>query len=364
MMKATDATRRRLKEAAAIVAFYTFLTLLFIPQVYFYNSAAARPVSWGLVVGRLALANYLWAALTPLVFWLGDRLPIERPRVVRNLALHLPFSLAFAAVQSLAYHALLGAYFGEAWASVAGVLSNPGFFLNFVTNGFVIYAGILAFNQALGYARKYRDREFRLQQAQLQVLRMQLHPHFLFNTLNAVVALIHENPRAADRVLTQLSDLLRLSLAGEQTQEVTLKEELDFLRKYVEIQRALLQERLEVSFEIEPDALDASVPSMVLQPLVENSIRHGIAPRARGGRVEVRARREGDSLRLSVRDDGLGINAASQNGHGGDGLGLSNTRARLARLYGAAQSFELRAAAGGGCEVTLTIPFKEHAAEA
>ncbi|MFL6332494.1 MAG: sensor histidine kinase [Pyrinomonadaceae bacterium] len=351
---------RRLKEAAIIAAFYTFLTLLFIPQVYFYNSAAARPVSWGLAVGRLALANYIWAALTPLVFWLGRRLPVERPRVVRNLALHLPLSLAFAAVQTLAYHAILGAYFGDVAEAVMSVMRNPGFFLNFVTNGFVVYAGILAFNQAANYSRKYRDREFRLQQAQLQVLRMQLHPHFLFNTLNAVAALIHENPRAADRVVTQLSDLLRLSLAGGQVQEVTLKEELDFLRKYVEIQRTLLQERLEVSFQIEPGALDASVPSMVLQPLVENSIRHGIASRARGGRVEVTAHREGGTLRLSVRDDGVGLAAAGQNG--GSGLGLSNTRARLARLYGSEQSFELRAGKGGGAEVTLSIPFKEQAA--
>ena len=346
--------------AAAIVAFYTFLTLLFIPQVYFYNSSSPRPVSWGLAVGRLALANYIWAALTPLVFWLGDRLPVERPRAARNLALHFPLSLAFAAAQALAYQALLGAYFGDAAGAVSGFVRNTGGFLNFVTNGFVFYAGILAFNQAANYSRKYRDREFRLQQAQLQVLRMQLHPHFLFNTLNAVSALIHENPKAADRCIAQLSDLLRLSLASGQAEEVPLKEELDFLRKYAEIQRTLLQERLDVSFRVDPGVLDARIPSMVLQPLVENSIRHGIGPLARGGRVEVSARREGDLLRLAVRDDGAGLAAAgASGGGGGGGVGLANTRARLARMYGKSQSLELREGPGGGAEVSLSIPFRE-----
>lgn len=359
MTDGTTRSARFRRTAIIIVAFYTFLTLLFVPQIYFYNTNSTRPISWGLAIGRLALANYIWATLTPLVFWFGNRLPVERPRAARNLALHLLLSLTFAAVHTLAYHLLLGAYFGEPIGAMTEVLRNTPVFLNNVTNGFVFYAGILAFNQATTYSRKYRDREFRLQQAQLQLLRTQLHPHFLFNTLNAVSALIYERPKAADRVIAQLSDLLRLALAGGQEQEVSLKEELDFLRKYVEIQQTLLQERLVVNFQIDPEALDALIPSMVLQPLVENSICHGVAPLERGGRVEVSARRDGDTLRLEVSDDGAGLAAPGNKPKGGGGLGLSNTRARLRQLYGEAHIFDLRERPGGGVAVRLAIPFRE-----
>ncbi|HVG28233.1 MAG TPA: histidine kinase [Pyrinomonadaceae bacterium] len=355
---------RRGKTAAAVIAFYAFLTALFLPQVYFYNAGAARPVPWSLAVGRIALANFVWAALTPLVFWLGSRFPVERPKLSRNLVLHFLFSLLLASAHALLYHLLLGLYLGHAFEMTVGFVRSVPVFLNYVTNGFVFYVAILAFHQALIYSRKYREREFRLQQAQLQVLRMQLHPHFLFNTLNAVSALVYENPRAAARVIAQLSDLLRLSLRGGQAQQIALKDELDFLRKYVEIQQTLLHDRLEVGWDIAPETLDARVPAMVLQPLVENSIRHGIAPLEAGGRVEVSARREGGALLLRVSDDGAGLpgadglnGGAASNG----GVGLANTRARLAQLYGAAHRFELRRQPAGGTAVSLTIPFREGA---
>ena len=302
------------------MAFYVFLTALFLPQVYFYNAGAQRPAPWSLAVGRIALANFVWAALTPLVFWLGSRFPVERARLARNLALHFLFSLLLASAQALLYHLLLGLYLGRALETTAGFVRSVPVFLNYVTNGFVFYVAILAFHQALIYSRKYREREFRLQQAQLQVLRMQLHPHFLFNTLNAVAALVYDDPRAASRVIAQLSDLLRLSLKGGQAQQVALKDELDFLRKYVEIQRTLLQDRLEVRWDIAPETLDARVPAMVLQPLVENSIRHGIAPLEAGGRVEVSAHRADGMLSLSVSDDGAGLPRAfgADGGAGGE----------------------------------------------
>jgi signal transduction histidine kinase len=352
----------RVTTAAMIFAFYAFLTALFLPQVYFYNAGAARPVPWSLAVGRIALANYLWAALTPLVFWLGSRFPVGRPKLFRNLALHFLFSLSLSSAHALLYHLILGLFLGRAVETTVGFVRSVPVFLNYVTNGFVFYVAILAFHQALSYSRMYREREFRLQQAQLQVLRMQLHPHFLFNTLNAVSALVYENPRAADRVIAQLSDLLRLSLKGGQAQEVALKDELDFLRKYVEIQRTLLQDRLEVRWDIAPETLDALVPAMILQPLVENSIRHGIAPLEAGGHVEVSSRRLDGVLRLGVSDDGAGIPQASGAADGArvnGGVGLANTRARLAQLYGASHRFDLRRQPEGGTAVSLTIPFRE-----
>src|SRR5205085_10374133 len=224
----------------------------------------------------------------------------------------------------------------------------------------MIYWAILAVSQALTYFRKYQEREFRLAQAQLQVLRMQLHPHFLFNTLNAISELVYQAPERADRTITQLSDLLRLSLKSGQEQEVPHKEELDFLRKYVEIQQTLMQERLSVRWEIDPASFDALVPNMILQPLVENSIRHGIAARECGGQIKVSARRMDDMLNLEVCDDGVGSPADAQPTPPG-GVGLTNARARLVHLYGSRHRFDLRAASGSGLIVSIAIPFREFA---
>jgi sensor histidine kinase YesM len=228
------------------------------------------------------------------------------------------------------------------------------------------YWAIMAVSQAINYFRKYQDREFRLVQAQLQALRMQLNPHFLFNTLNAISELVYEAPETAERTITQLSDLLRLSLKSGQAQEITLREELDFLQKYTEIQQTLLQERLRLRWEVDPQTFDACVPNMILQPLVENSIRHGLATRAGGGEIAVSAERLDGGLHLSVVDDGIGLaregafGAGDENGAGkAQGVGLRNTRARLERLYGRRHSFELRETPGGGLTVRITIPFRE-----
>jgi sensor histidine kinase YesM len=235
-----------------------------------------------------------------------------------------------------------------------------GLLLGIGATNVMIYWGVVAVSQALTYFRRYKEREVLLAEARLQSLRTQLHPHFLFNTLNAIAELIYEDASRAERTITQLSDLLRVALRRGPEQEVTLKEELDFLRNYVEIQQTLLQERLVVRWRVADEALDALVPNMILQPLVENAIRHGIGPRREGGSIEIAASREGDGLRLRVEDDGLGADPASLVG-GGGGLGLSNTRARLRHLYGDAHEFELsgRRTGGGGLVASLVIPFRE-----
>jgi two-component system LytT family sensor kinase len=351
------------RNVALIFAFYTFLTLLFLPQIYFYNSSSARPESWLVVIGRLALAHYLWAFLTPMVFWFGERLAIERGKIVRNLVAHFVLSLIFAAVQTFAYHLILGFIYQDAFAGVSRLMGNPGYFLNLVTNGFVIYVGILALGHAAVYARKYRDREFRLQQAELQALKMQLHPHFLFNTLNAISALVYSAPKDAVLTISQLSDLLRLTLQSNKTQKITLKEELDFLRKYVQIQETLLAERLAVEWKIEPETLDAAIPNMLLQPLVENSIRHGIAPLEAGGRIMIRTRLVNEKLFIYVRDNGLGITSPDEK-RDSHGVGLDNTRARLSHLYSESHEFKLSEHPEGGLLVTIAIPFQEKISDA
>ena len=211
---------------------------------------------------------------------------------------------------------------------------------------------------ATSFSRATEEREqleARLARAQLQSLRLQLHPHFLFNTLNTINALISTDRHAAERVISGLSELLRMSLSSASEQEVTLAKELELLAHYIEIQQIRFQDRLTVTFRIDPDARYALVPNLMLQPLVENAIRHGIAPRAAPGHVVVSAARRGMRLELSVVDDGVGENPRVDHR---DGVGLGNTRARLLSLYGGDHRFEARGASSGGFAVQIEIPYR------
>ena len=211
---------------------------------------------------------------------------------------------------------------------------------------------------ATSFSRATEEREqleARLARAQLQSLRLQLHPHFLFNTLNTINALIGTDRHAAERVISGLSELLRMSLSNASEQEVTLAKELELLAHYIEIQQIRFQDRLTVNFRIDPDARFALVPNLMLQPLVENAIRHGIAPRAAPGHVIVSAARRGNRLELSVVDDGVGERAAREHR---DGVGLGNTRARLLSLYGSEHRFEAGGGSTGGFTVRIDIPYR------
>jgi sensor histidine kinase YesM len=185
---------------------------------------------------------------------------------------------------------------------------------------------------------------------------MQLHPHFLFNTLHAISTLIHRDPDAADEMVTQLSDLLRMTLDTIGVQEVTLREELEFLQRYLDIQQTRFQDRLHVTLDIPPDTLDARVPNQALQPIVENAIRHGLDGRASGGVIEIRARGTASMLQLTVRDDGPGIKINGEAPKPEAGIGLANTRARLKQLYGPLASLDLTNSSKGGTLVTMLIP--------
>jgi LytS/YehU family sensor histidine kinase len=184
---------------------------------------------------------------------------------------------------------------------------------------------------------------------------MQLNPHFLFNTLHAISALVHKDVEAADRMIARLSDLLRYALESTDAQEVPLRQELGFLNRYLEIEQTRFGDRLTVRLDIAPETLDALVPNLVLQPLVENAIRHGIEPRAKPGRIDLRARRENGRLKLEVCDNGVGLPSGRIPE---EGVGLSNTRARLQQLYGEGHCFELGDAPGGGLMVSVELPFR------
>jgi len=213
------------------------------------------------------------------------------------------------------------------------------------------------------YYKAYRERERQaaalateLVQARLQALRMQINPHFLFNTLNTISSLVHENPDAADRMIVRLSELLRRTLDYGETQEVPLHQEIEFLKGYLEIEQMRFPDRLSVTFDVEPRASDLFVPHLILQPLVENALRHGIMPREEAGRIEVSARVLNDQrLELAVRDNGNGLSPARAAAPR-EGIGLKNVRSRLAQLYGDAQQFEIGNAEGGGVQARIRIP--------
>jgi two-component system, LytTR family, sensor kinase len=331
---------------------WTGLALFFSSQTYLLYKYSGGQANWGLVLKMNFIDWYVWGLLAPGIIWLTRRVPLERGHWARSASIHLTASVGVAllkwAMNNFLRHHLLR--FPQNLSLVYSFHQNllTYWIVAGATQGYVFYS-------------RYREGELhtaqlsaQLAQAQLQALRAQLHPHFLFNTLNAISTLVHKDPEVADQMIARLSDLLRLTLANTGVQEVRLAEELDFLERYLDIERLRFADRLEVRMEIAPETLDARTPYLILQPLVENAIRHGIAPRAAPGRVEVRAERQDSMLVLEVKDDGPGLGAKSK---GKDGVGISSTRARLERLYGAAHRFELKNNTGGGFVVRLVFPF-------
>jgi signal transduction histidine kinase len=311
---------------------------------------------------------YAWAILVPAVLWLARRFPLERGRWARSLSVHVPAVLlvTFVHVAISQYGSFLASqafWDGQSrrmswWSRVQMMYVQ---YFDWEALG---YAAIVGMAAAVTYQRQAQDRalrasqlETRLAEAQLQALQRQLHPHFLFNTLNAISALMHRDVDAADQMLMRLSDLLRIALDQPGVQEVALKDELDFLAKYLEIEQTRFGDRLTVHFDVDPVTLDAQVPNLILQPLVENSIRHAIAMKVEPGIIEIRASRSGDELVLAVGDNGPGFGARSQPPHG-RGVGIANTRSRLEHLYGGGGRLEFGERPGGGLIVRVTVPFR------
>ncbi|MCA1585095.1 MAG: histidine kinase [Acidobacteria bacterium] len=338
---------------------------------YFVSTFTERPASFPLLLALNLSYWYSWAVLTPGILWMSRRFPLGQRTWTRSLPAHL----VGVFVATLAHVALtvtsqrtINSYVGDmpgTWSSQAQRM----FFLNFDWL-MMTYWAIIGLSHSLRFHQEARDRalrasqlETRLVEAQLQGLQRQLQPHFLFNTLHTISALMHRDVEAADTMIARLSDLLRLSLQGAGIQEVALKQELDFLAKYLEIEQTRFRDRLTVAFDIEPDTLDALVPNLILQPLVENSIKHGIGPRPTPGQVQVRAARAGAFLELEVLDDGVGM-SASRLSDFNRGVGLTNTRSRLQHLYGSNHRFEFRQPPSGGLSVLIAIPLVEQTGEA
>jgi signal transduction histidine kinase len=354
-MSVRNLLERYWKAACVILGSWTFLALLFTPQTYLANLRSPTPPTWGQALLASLTLFYAWAALTPLVLWLGKRFTFER-HLFRNLVIHLLLCGPVALLHIWLFQSVNA--LRDAW-SRSNQPQPPlwALLIGLAATNIMVYWAIVAVSQAINYFRKYQEREFRLSQAELQALRTQLHPHFLFNTLNAIAELVYSDPVVADRSIVRLSELLRFSLASEKAQEVTLKEEIEFLEKYVEIHKTLMRDRLNVRVSVDSETLDAAVPNMILQPLVENAIKHGISPRPEGGNIEVSARRLDGKLYVEITDDGMGMSGQEAAVQGG--VGLINTRERLKHLYNDAHTFNLSSLPGKGVTVRISVPFRE-----
>ena len=345
---------------------WTIVGLFFACQLYLATLNGEHPVKWSSALFMQLTDVYLWALVTPLVLWLARRFQLERHSWRRNLSLHALFSVintifvlsVFSVVNYFYYVRPMGKPF-----SLVPLLRTIAFNSS---EHLAIYWLILLVVHALAYHHRYRQGELRASQlesqlsnAQLQSLKMQLHPHFLFNTLHSISALLNKDTEAARKMISRLGDFLRLTLENSGTQEVTLGREMEFLMCYLEIERIRFHDRLTTRIYVDPNALDVRVPNLILQPIVENAIRHAIAPRSTPGEIKIQAKQTGHMLRIEVRDNGPGIfmNRSAEN-QLQKGLGLANTQSRLERLYGEAYSFELANNPDGGLVVTLEIPRK------
>jgi signal transduction histidine kinase len=354
----------RVMSPLSIFAISTVLGVLTGLQAYNYVALTSDHKQPFIVLLTLNLTYWWsWALLVPGVLWLARHYRFERDTWRRALFFHILGVVVFTA----AHVALATSARGVIMTQLTDrpflwwMYFRDRYFLNFDWE-MMTYWALVAFVHALDYHRESQERELaaaqlqtQLAEAQLEALQRQLHPHFLFNTLNTISALMHRDANAADEMLVQLADLLRLTLDRVGTQQVPLKDEIDFLRKYLEIEQTRFGDRLQVNIDVDHEVLDALVPNLVLQPLVENALRHGIGPRVGAGRVDVKARQSADILTLTVRDNGVGLSPDKLNAlHAG--VGLSNTRSRLENLYGDRHRFEFQTPPGGGLLVTIVIP--------
>ena len=354
----------RLGRLALAFGFWTLLALSYALSAGLSSISEGHPPGWTRALVWNLSNCWLWMALVPLVGWLGRQSAGTGWR--RFALVHVPAGLLVALAQLLAQLSLFWVLCGPGRMPVRTLGSYIG--MEFAYNfhlAVLTYWIILVVLRGLDSRRRLRDERLRsaqletqLAQSQLQALRMQLQPHFLFNTLNAISALALANPLQARLMIARLSDFLRMTLEERHAPQVSLSREMEFLRCYLEIQQVRFQDRLSTHWDLAEETLGAAVPSMILQPLVENALRHGLLAKPEPGRLHIASRRDGELLHLRVDDDGLGLPPEGP----ADGLGLGNTRARLALLFGTAASLELSRQPTGGTRVELRLPFREHAA--
>jgi two-component system, LytTR family, sensor kinase len=341
-----------------VLSFWTIVAFFFVAENVSSRLVAGQPVNWEWDVWSEIGYWALWAALTPLIiFWLA-RFPLKWNTVwIHSLGATLVAVLQVGGMYAVHIGALL--LLGRLY--LAGLDDwlklRPSYPVFLLFTAFWKYWVVVALVRGWQYARLYVDAERRLERAQLERLKSQLQPHFLFNTLNSISVLVRENPAAAQQMIVQLSDLLRLAIDTKDAQVVTLREELEFTERYLAIQKLRFGDRLQVRMAITPEALDQEVPHLLLQPLVENSIQHGLRG-AHAGVVQTSALVEQHQLVISISDEASGVGHTPEETNG-RGTGLANARARLQFLYGGRAELSLARSGSSGSVVTIKIPVVE-----
>jgi two-component system LytT family sensor kinase len=352
-------THRSILGALAIFGVWTTLGLLSCAQGALFLAQIGQRMTLGGFGARM-LDWYTCAIFTPFFFWMASRFPVDRRHWRTNVFVQLAGSSVAVVIKYASLVQFARLMHADRQPTLAEALAS-----NFIFESMIFWAVIAIIHGILFY-RRWQEREQlaaelrgRLSEAQLEVLKGQLRPHFLFNTLNSISTLVHSDPASADRMVVQLADLLRASLETSGRHEIPLAEELSLLERYLDIMQVRHEDRLSVSIRVSPHARGALVPHFILQPLVENAIEHGIDRRAGAGRIVVDAVDVDDTLQLRVGDDGNGIERAPNGSLAPDeGVGLGNTRLRLRQLYGDAHSFAIQRGENGGAVVAITIPLR------
>ncbi|HKJ34093.1 MAG TPA: histidine kinase [Balneolales bacterium] len=347
--------------------FWILLGLLFASKSYIYSFIIDQPIYWWRAIDFTMPKAIVWGAVTPIVLWFASIYRIEAHNWVKNLLIHAAACLVLAPflVMSSFLIDLLVKWIGSALPdnpSFVTAAFNAQIFANSFDN-ILTYIIIVGMYHVYEYYQRYRERELKaakleaqLATARIDLLKAQLNPHFLFNTLNAISIVKDKDLEMADQMITDLSEMLRFIMDNIHKQEVTLREEIDFLDRYISLQKKRFEEKLEFSTDIDPGSWNAMVPSLILQPLVENAIEHGIRNHTDGGKIDIKCVRDNNHLAFEIRDNGAGLQKKPS--RNGKGIGVSNTRERLNALYGSDYTFELENRDEGGVSVTLKIPYR------
>ena len=338
---------------------WTIVALFFSTQVFMMYYSENQPIPYAKAFFVQAAACYLWALVTPLVLWLARRFRIDRNNWHKKVCFHVALSIALSSVL-IVIHFVIYMFIVGRTNRITPYWAFDYLYPN-LDRWLLVYWFIFLMSHASNYYHSYREGELKasrlktqLAQSQLEALKMQVHPHFLFNTLHSISALLSKDTEAARKMITRLGDFLRLTLESGGANEVTLRQELEFLNGYLEIERIRFQDRLTTRIEVDPAVLNVHVPNLILQPIVENALRHAIA-RTNSGTVEITAIPRNGAVRIEVKDNGPGLEPMIAT-RGSKGVGLANTRARLTGLYGSAAKFELRNRPTGGLTVMLEVP--------
>ena len=352
---------KRLVRFGMIWGLWTIVALFFSTQVFMMYYSERQPIPYKRAFLVQGSACYLWALVTPLILWLARRFRIDRNQWLRKAALHFLFSLVLVTVL-ISLHFVIYMVLSGRVSSITP-LRLLGYLYPNLDRWLLLYWFILLMSHAFNYYNSYRKGELKasqlrtqLVQSQLEALKMQVQPHFLFNTLHSISALLSKDTEGARKMITRLGDFLRLTLENSGSMEVTLQQEIEFLNGYLEIERVRFQDRLTTDIRIDPTVLDVRVPNLILQPIVENAMRHAVV-NSRSGHVEIIAAPRNGAVHIEVNDNGPGLQVdRTLEMRRSKGLGLANTQARLVGLYGTAARFEMTNRSSGGLTVTIEIP--------